>query len=197
MGTHFNGYPFLQFYDCVALKSGPFNYGLSNSGEAIRLYNAYGTLEHSIVYDDNTPWPTQADGDGNTLEISDITGDVNNGLNYTANCLNGTPGQMPNIQCEYCTDLGDNEKEQVEIVVFPNPAHKELFVIIRSSDLYNADLMLYDIQGRRITSKQINDLTYNNQVSFNTSDLISGVYLLEIKLNQSTIVTKKVHIINN
>ncbi|MGK0188528.1 MAG: hypothetical protein ACI9R3_004339 [Verrucomicrobiales bacterium] len=44
--------------------------GLSNSGEAIALTAADGSLLREVIYTDSDPWPTAADGDGSSLELN-------------------------------------------------------------------------------------------------------------------------------
>jgi len=43
--------------------------GLSNNGEPIELLSAGGTAIRGFAYDDDTPWPTAADGDGYSLVL--------------------------------------------------------------------------------------------------------------------------------
>lgn len=45
---------------------------LSNSGEALRFEDGRGELILEFSYDDDAPWPTEADGDGNSLELIDV-----------------------------------------------------------------------------------------------------------------------------
>lgn len=55
---------------------------LSNSGDYIVLKDASGTVIDSVGYDDAAPWPTQADGDGYSLQLCDATADNNDGANW-------------------------------------------------------------------------------------------------------------------
>ncbi len=45
--------------------------GLSNGGERLKLSHGSGTAIHDFVYDDNVPWPSEADGDGVSLTLID------------------------------------------------------------------------------------------------------------------------------
>lgn len=73
---------------------GPFVSGaLSNSGETIALFDQYGNVVSSVTYTDVAPWPTAPDGDGPSLELIDVSGDLNDPANWKASCfVNGTPG---------------------------------------------------------------------------------------------------------
>ncbi|PLX02893.1 MAG: hypothetical protein C0594_11460, partial [Marinilabiliales bacterium] len=45
--------------------------GLSNSGEAIVLLDNYARIVDSVFYENNTPWPVDANGNGASLEFCD------------------------------------------------------------------------------------------------------------------------------
>ncbi|MFD2566724.1 lamin tail domain-containing protein [Pseudotenacibaculum haliotis] len=77
--------------------------GLSNSGEDIILIDNGGTQIDIVDYDDNAPWPTEADGDGPSIRLCDPTADNNLGSNWSASTesigvmingfeVKGTPG---------------------------------------------------------------------------------------------------------
>ena len=81
--------------------------GLSNSGEDITLYDNNGVLVDSVNYDDVAPWPTDADGNGRSLQLCDHTTDNNiagnwgitntaAGVNSTSDSLYATPGAANN-----------------------------------------------------------------------------------------------------
>lgn len=47
--------------------------GLSNSGESIVIIDENGAMVDSVVYDDNAPWPTGADGQGSSIQLCDLS----------------------------------------------------------------------------------------------------------------------------
>ena len=69
---------------------------LSNGGEAITLNDAQGTLILSFEYNDQAPWPTQADGGGYALELVNPTSgstDPTQPINWRSSRLpGGSPG---------------------------------------------------------------------------------------------------------
>src|SRR5206468_1113357 len=66
---------------------------LDNAGEQIILLGPLGETLQNFFYDDNTPWPTAADGGGPSLEIIDPLGDPNDPANWRASLVDGgTPG---------------------------------------------------------------------------------------------------------
>jgi hypothetical protein len=74
---------------------GPFVFRLSGKGQNIRLYDKSNTLFQEIWYRDTLPWPKSPDGHGKTLELLDPYGDYNDGRNWIAGCIMGTPGKPP------------------------------------------------------------------------------------------------------
>ncbi len=70
----------IAFYGLnTSISYGPYTGGLDGSGERIALKNAGGTVIDEVTYDDNGPWPSEADGNGPSLELWDPTWDNNNG----------------------------------------------------------------------------------------------------------------------
>ncbi|MDT8347054.1 MAG: lamin tail domain-containing protein, partial [Flavobacteriaceae bacterium] len=53
-----------------------------NGGEELKINNSTGQLIVSVTYDDVAPWPTQADGNGPSIELLDPNGNVNDGANW-------------------------------------------------------------------------------------------------------------------
>ena len=59
----------------ITNKTGSFGWGLDGSGDHLRLYTNTGCLIDEVLYDDEAPWPLDADGQGSTLELVNATGD--------------------------------------------------------------------------------------------------------------------------
>ncbi|MBL0103540.1 MAG: hypothetical protein IPP51_07190 [Bacteroidetes bacterium] len=68
-----------------------FNFG--NGGDMVRIFDADDNLYLSFTYQDLTPWPAEADGLGYTCELLSQAGDLNDGSNWFAGCLGGSPGR--------------------------------------------------------------------------------------------------------
>jgi hypothetical protein len=98
---------FRALYDQVTNVIGDFGYNLSGDGEVIRLHRPTKEVFFSVVYNDALPWPTEADGEGYTLELIDPTAPMNSADNWFAGCLLGTPGQAYDPDCL----LGHNDPE--------------------------------------------------------------------------------------
>ena len=105
------------------------------------------------------------EGSGST--IFDATANANNGVINGAtfvndpNCFSGTLGVI---------ELAN----QINISIFPNPTSDQFYIDANTTDKLSVDL--YDVNGRRVFSK-----TVNNKTTTDVSNLEEGVYTLSIK----------------
>ena len=77
----------------VANAIGDYGFDFSNNGEQLRLFDKQNNLFTSVTYADYSPWPLQADGLGYTLERLDETLTGDDGSNWFAGCIGGSPGR--------------------------------------------------------------------------------------------------------
>jgi hypothetical protein len=166
---------FESLFPLVTNKTGPFGFGLSGSGEAIRLFDKNGQIRFSVVYNDDPPWPKEPDGSGYTLELADIHGNMCDGLNWFAGCLGGSPGKVYGFPCYTSIDeFADNS-----FAVFPNPASTYLTIIQNKNATDKATVSICDALGRLLLEKQ---LYFGNSTStrMTLDGIKDGVYLMRI-----------------
>jgi len=180
---------FESLFPSVENTCGPFNFGLSGSGEAIRLFDNTGKLRFSVVYDDDLPWPKDADGSGYTLEMNDARGNVNDGLNWFAGCKGGSPGKAYLFPC----NLGIDETSAASFTVYPNPAKTELFILRKANDHADrADIRMRDALGQIVLVKQIS-FSATSLARLSLGEINNGIYFMEISMgNQQTPLLVKV-----
>lgn len=88
--------------------------GLKNSGESITLADPTGVIVNSVKFDDSSPWVTEPDGEGPSLELCDINQDNTDPSNWKASTnsygiqIEGidvlcTPGQTNSVICDLPT----------------------------------------------------------------------------------------------
>lgn len=70
----------------------PYDMKLGNGGELIQLFDANNVLIDEVEYDDAAPWPTEPDGDGPTLQLTDSN--LNNALASSWEAIPPTPGAV-------------------------------------------------------------------------------------------------------
>ncbi len=71
---------------------GELGFSLSNGGDQIRLLDANDQVLISFYYQDVSPWPVEADGQGYTCELTSNTANPGDGNNWEIGCLGGSPG---------------------------------------------------------------------------------------------------------
>lgn len=79
-------------YPSVNNVIGPLGFSLGNGGDQIRLFDAGGNQYISFYYQDTSPWPLSADGDGFTCELTSNSANLNDGNSWIAGCIGGSPG---------------------------------------------------------------------------------------------------------
>lgn len=165
---------------------GDFEFGLSGGGELVRLFDDSGVLVDSVEYDDEAPWPTEADGNGPTLELQDPNLDNNLGENWDACAAPGFEHGTPATVNNDCS-LGIEDFSNVKVTVYPNPMKSETTILV-SNYSSSLELIVYDMLGREITSLK----TDTNKFILSKGNLNSGIYLLKIvAADQSVIETQK------
>jgi len=166
---------FESSFPSVSNKSGPFVFGLSGSGEAIRLFDTTGKLQFSVVYNDDPPWPKDPDGNGYTLELADAHGIMCNGLNWFAGCKGGSPGKPYLFPC----NLGLDEPGISSFAIYPNPAKTQLFILSKNNNIENADIRICDALGRTVLIKQIT-LNGSSSAQLSLDGINNGIYFMKI-----------------
>ncbi len=82
-------------YGTDIIPAGQFASGkLSDGGEQIVLVGATGATIQDFTYDDQAPWPVEADGSGPSLEVVDRFGNYSLASNWRAGIHHGTPGRI-------------------------------------------------------------------------------------------------------
>lgn len=73
--------------------------------------------------------------------------------------------------------------DENNLVVFPNPSLGEFAVQVNSNKLLeNASVVVYDISGKRILSKELNSIVGgSNTIYFNNSELVQGTYFVVVE----------------
>ncbi|MBC8197757.1 MAG: CotH kinase family protein [Candidatus Marinimicrobia bacterium] len=98
---------------------GNFEFGLSGGGELIRLFDEGGALVDVVEYDDISPWPEEADGNGPTLELIDSNIDNSIAENWSSSLGFGSPGNINSVSL--IGDINqDGEVNVIDVVVIVN-----------------------------------------------------------------------------
>ncbi len=183
---------FAAVYPTVSVAEGPIGFGFSGSGELLRLFNAQGQLVDSVRYDDQSPWPTAADGQGASLALVNPLLDNAQARFWSASANGGTPGgpnldvlvanelvenPLNNADSPYQTQLGNN---------YPNPFNPTTTIPFSLEKASKVKLTVYDMLGRSIQTL-MNEYrsagTHEVRFSAGMAGLSSGLYMYSLEFD--------------
>ena len=151
-----------------------------NGDDAIELFKNGSVVE--TFGDINT------DGSGEVWDYMDSWAYKVDGL-WTyggVDCTDGsTTTSTSNCPYPFCSPLSTSDLTINKISVFPNPVSNGI-VNIKSQNLGDVNVKLYDIMGRCVLSTKINSETLD------VSSVGPGVYLLQVSVGDSSNTTKLV-----
>ncbi len=145
------------------------------------------------------PWPIEADGFGNTLEL--INPELDNSIpyNWRSSLHFGTPG-LKNSKF-IVGDIESNTALPSKFELFqnfPNPFNPSTTINysipqLLSESFQNVQLKIYDILGREI-SELVNQkqLPGNYEVVFDASSLSSGIYFYKLQTSNFIEIKKMI-----
>ncbi len=158
---------------------GNMSFGLSSSGELVRLYDSGLNIIDSLTFDDKLPWPEGPDGNGASLSL--INPDLDNALaaSWKASLNNGTPGAINDIFTEL--------KETNTIVSYslsqnyPNPFNPSTKIQFSIPSNAFVKIEVFNILGERVEvlcNEYLNKGFYVKE--FDGSTFSSGVYIYRL-----------------
>jgi hypothetical protein len=171
---------------------GETGFGLSGSGELITLADENGRMVDSLIYDDNLPWPMEADGLGASLELLDAESDNSLAESWKSSSGHGTPGTINSV---LTTVDGRNDNitpdEFSLFQNYPNPFNPTTTIKYSVPEKSHLSLKIYDLLGKEVaTIFEGERSTGNYTVVFDGSRLSSGIYLYQLK-SEKVVRTKK------
>ncbi|MGB2315470.1 MAG: PEP/pyruvate-binding domain-containing protein [Flavobacteriaceae bacterium] len=149
---------------------GELSFGFGQT-DAVRLFNPWDKLMDEVYYTSEQPWPSCANGTGNTLEL--ISPDLDNSLPESWNCINtyGSPKAINDTS---------NSGEASGVIIYPNPVQNILFVK-GNSEAYSIEI--YSLIGQLVKA-------LSNVNEIDVSLLSQGVYLIRIS-NENISTTQR------
>jgi hypothetical protein len=102
------------------------------------------------------------------------------------NCTNMYQILLDSIQVSYSTNVNLANREQVQVVVYPNPANDKLLI---TGSFENAQVQLFTMSGRLVYQS----VKEAKQTLIDVSRFENGVYILKV-ISQKGVVPKKVSI---
>lgn len=110
---------------------------------------------------------------------------------YVYDAYNGDGGSINSFSLSFCNvavaNLSVDQNKILQVSVYPNPTKGIININLADASSDKTVLNLYDIQGRKILSKE----SHNSQETLNIENLSDGIYMLSIE-SGSLKTTKKV-----
>ncbi|HQF29203.1 MAG TPA: lamin tail domain-containing protein, partial [Bacteroidia bacterium] len=165
---------------------GPFGFGLSSNGEAIRLFDQSGSLYQTMMYDDAAPWPNGANGNGYTLELVDYNGNLSEGSNWTDGCPEGSPGTALITPCG-TVSVNNPDAPKENVIVYPNPSTGIFNVQIK--DVKNGTTKAYAEVYNYLGEKIVSDIQINKHdiIQINLNGYARGMYVLRVVIGEEAV----------
>lgn len=183
---------FRSLFPNVTHIIGNFDFGLSGGGELIRLVNNLDELIDFVEYDDNSPWPSNPDGDGPTLELINPSLDNSIFSSWASSSSHGTPGQQNSAYQEL--SLKDNPILPRDIVLYPtypNPFNPTTTLSFFTPIEKKVSLQIYNIQGQLVETLINNRIiSGEHRVQWIPTHISSGIYFAQLKLGKKVINQK-------
>jgi len=123
---------------------------LSNGGEKVVLQTSSNQVIISFTFDDEAPWPVEADGDGYSLVSKEANpkSDPDSSTYWTiSKIVNGSPGLNDDASI---TAVDQIAEQTLNFEVYPNPAKGEFYVDFSVNAETNLEIILFDINGRML-----------------------------------------------
>lgn len=156
-------------FPLITNYQGPFLFGLNDGGEELRLFNADGALQFTMIYKDESPWPLSADGGGYTLELFDANGKMNSAENWFAGCPKGSPNTEFDADCKFNVE----DLTQENFTIYPNPANNWFTIQLIDDNFHHINIEIIDATGKVVYAKiNLNE----SLIIVSTTQFSSGVY---------------------
>jgi hypothetical protein len=176
---------FTSHFPNVKNYLGETGFGLSGSGEFMKLVDDQGQLVDSLTYDDQLPWPIETDGLGATLELVDASSDNSRAESWKASAGHGTPGEQNSVV------TSTQEIESILLPLefslnqnYPNPFNPTTVINYQIPITSYISLKVYNLLGQEVaTLFEGMRQSGNYEATFDADELTSGVYIYQLITN--------------
>lgn len=184
---------FKTIHSGVTYIKGQPGFGLGGNNDEVRIYTNSGGMVDSVRYDDESPWPIAADGDGFTLELQNSVLDNALAENWNASTKNnGTPGAQNST---YVVTSNEDEADTPNRFTlnqnYPNPFNPTTNISFNISKTASVELTVYTILGQKVQTLINRRLSAgSHSYTFDASELTSGVYIYRLNSGKQSITKK-------
>jgi hypothetical protein len=183
---------FVSCFTDVKNYLGRMGFGFSGSGESMKLMNDASRTMDSLEYDDQAPWPTEADGLGATLELVNPASDNALGTNWKASLGHGSPGKKNTVSASVGVK-NDSAIPRSYVLAqnYPNPFNPVTTIEYHIAQRGFVSLKVHDVLGQEVATLFEGEREPGRYVAaFDGHNHASGVYLYRLTAN-TFVETKK------
>lgn len=187
---------FFEFYSNEISIIGPFDFGFGGGGDQIRIFNDLGELIDSVQYDDVSPWASEADGNGPTLELINSDLDNSSPESWAASEGYGTPGALNSTFDVLNTDEQALYPKKIRLYSsYPNPFNPSTtisFDIPYNKNHSNIKIQVFNLKGQLVQTILNSDLiSGRHDIIWAPKNISSGIYILRLA-SKSDVINQKI-----
>jgi len=131
---------------------GDFPFGLSSDGDMIILYDKENLVMDALDYKTSSPWPENANGTGNTIELINPDYDNSKGESWKgSNTLGGTPGVQNYWYINRALEIPEIAEHASDFECFPNPFTDYTTIQFNVNRDGKYLLEIFDLNGRLVS----------------------------------------------
>lgn len=184
---------FAEIYPEIVNVIGEIGFGFSGNSDQVRLFDPAGTLIDSVLYDDESPWPIEADGTGYSLELIDADSDNAIAENWRASTFQlGSPGLENGLSVSNKEEL-ETPKEIELLQNYPNPFNPSTTISFNLPEATRVQMQVYSITGQLIVNL-VDEMRSegHHSVKWDASSQASGVYFYSLIIGENSLTKKMV-----
>ncbi|MDZ7288378.1 MAG: CotH kinase family protein [candidate division KSB1 bacterium] len=174
---------FKRFHPEVKNISGNISFGFGGKDQ-VRLYTSVGLLVDSVAYDNDPPWPVDADGKGYSLELIVPSSDHALPQSWAKSIqFGGTPGRANRVTGVESRPENNLPTHFVLQQNYPNPFNPRTRIVYAIPKTGKVRLLVFDLLGQKVL-----DLVDNQRqsagrysVELDGRNLPTGVYLYQVQ----------------
>jgi hypothetical protein len=184
---------FEEIFGSADYAIGNLNFGLDRNGESLRLFNDQNILIDSVDYRNSYPWPTEPNGAGNTLELTDPMSDNTLAQNWAASKqIGGTPG-WENSTVTSITYSQNLSPEKFQLFQnYPNPFNPFTTIGYSVKSRSHVVFKVFNIQGKQVETLVNRTLEKGwYSAKWDAQRYSTGVYFYLLEIEGKIIAVKK------
>ena len=158
------------------------NFGLAGGSDEVRIFDNFGVIIDSVSYDDEAPWPVEADGQGYSLELINIESDNSIAESWQASeYIQGSPGIENGVLINNEINNSYLPKTYHLYQNYPNPFNPSTWIKFEVPQATFVKIEIYSSLGQKVAQLANNNYPAGSHtVEFNAKLLATGVYFYKL-----------------